>query len=111
MSIELEGGISRKDFLKLVAASTTALAIGPRKLDAMASEVGSGQHLPVVVIGGGLGGLSAAACLARRGFPVTLVEQHLKPAISMSRSTRRPARRVVCEPLWRRPASWRGSRR
>jgi hypothetical protein len=42
---------------------------------------------------------------------VTLVEQHLKPAISMSRSTRRPARRVVCEPLWRRPASWRGSRR
>ncbi len=79
MSSELEGGISRKDFLKLVAASTTALAIGPRKLDAMASEVGSRQHLPVVVIGGGLGGLSAAACLARRGFPVTLVEQHLKP--------------------------------
>jgi len=34
------------------------------------------EGLPVVVIGGGLGGLSAAAILARHGFPVTLVEQH-----------------------------------
>jgi prolycopene isomerase len=76
---ELEGGISRKDFLKLVAASTAALAFDPLKLDARAAEVGSRQQLPVVVIGGGLGGLSAAASLARRGFPVTLVEQHIKP--------------------------------
>jgi prolycopene isomerase len=76
---ELEGGISRKDFLKLVAASTAALAFDPRKLDAMAAEVGSRGQLPVVVIGGGLGGLSAAASLAHRGFPVTLVEQHIKP--------------------------------
>ena len=33
----------------------------------------------VVVIGGGLGGLSAAAIFARKGFPVTLVEQHDVP--------------------------------
>ncbi|NIN71967.1 MAG: NAD(P)-binding protein [Gemmatimonadetes bacterium] len=79
MSNELEGGISRKDFLKLVAASTAALAFDPLKLDAMAAGVGSRQHLPVVVIGGGLGGLSAAASLARSGFSVTLVEQHIKP--------------------------------
>ncbi|UCC75013.1 MAG: NAD(P)/FAD-dependent oxidoreductase [Gemmatimonadota bacterium] len=79
MVSELERGISRKDFLKLVAASTAALAIDPRQLDAMAAELGSKQLLPVIVIGGGLGGLSAAAHLARRGFPVTLVEQHIKP--------------------------------
>lgn len=79
MSSEFEGGISRKDFLKLVAASTAALAFDPLKLDAMARDVGSRRQLPVVVIGGGLGGLAAAACLARRGFPVTLVEQHIKP--------------------------------
>jgi len=79
LSRELDGGISRKDFLKLVAASTAALAFDPLKLDAMAARVGSRRQLPVVVIGGGLGGLSAAALLARSGFPVTLVEQHLKP--------------------------------
>jgi prolycopene isomerase len=62
-----------------VAASTAALAFDPLKLDAMAARVGSRRQLPVVVIGGGLGGLSAAALLARSGFPVTLVEQHLKP--------------------------------
>lgn len=79
MSSELECGISRKDFLKLVAASTAALAFDPLKLDAMAAGIRSRGELPVVVIGGGLGGLSAAASLARRGFPVTLVEQHIKP--------------------------------
>ena len=43
----------------------------------------------VVIIGGGLGGLSAAAILARKGFPVTLIEQHSKPggyATSFKRS-------------------------
>lgn len=72
-------GISRKEFLKLVAASTAALAIDWNKLEALAAEIGPKQKMPVVVIGGGLGGLSAAAHLARRGFPVTVVEQHFKP--------------------------------
>jgi len=72
-------GISRKEFLKLVAASTAALAIDWDKLEAFAAEIGPKQEMPVVVIGAGLGGLSAAAHLARRGFPVTLVEQHFKP--------------------------------
>lgn len=71
--------MSRQEFLKLVAASTAALAIDWGKLEALAAEIGPKQDLPVVVIGGGLGGLSAAAHLARRGFPVTLVEQHFKP--------------------------------
>lgn len=79
MSTEPKREISRSDFLKLVAASTAALTIDWRRLDAMPAELTSDEAGPVVVIGGGLGGLSAAACLARRGVPVTLVEQHIKP--------------------------------
>ncbi|PLX45626.1 MAG: hypothetical protein C0605_00580 [Hyphomicrobiales bacterium] len=34
-----------------------------------------GQTPSILIAGGGIGGLSAALCLARAGFPVTLVEQ------------------------------------
>jgi prolycopene isomerase len=79
VSTETRREISRSDFLKLAAASAAALAIDWRKVDAMAAEVTSDDSGPVVVIGGGLGGLAAAAYLAKRGVPVTLVEQHIKP--------------------------------
>jgi len=68
--------ISRRDFMKVAAATTAALAVDWNQLEAMAAKVGPKNEYPVVVIGGGLGGLSAAAHLARNGFPVTLVEQH-----------------------------------
>jgi prolycopene isomerase len=45
----------------------------------MAAKIENKEKLSVVVIGGGLGGLSAAAHLARHGFMVTLVEQHNIP--------------------------------
>jgi all-trans-retinol 13,14-reductase len=72
-------GISRKEFIQLSAAATAALTLDWRVIDALAGEVASATEGPVVVIGGGLGGLAAAAFLARRGTPVTLVEQHIKP--------------------------------
>jgi prolycopene isomerase len=79
MSSQPAGEISRKDFLKLAAAGAAALTFDWRELDAMEAELGPASYEPVVVIGGGLGGLTAAAHLARRGSPVTLVEQHFKP--------------------------------
>lgn len=72
-------GVSRKEFIQLAAAATAGLTINWKVLDALAAEVASGDAGPAVVIGGGLGGLAAAAFLARRGIPVTLVEQHIKP--------------------------------
>ena len=68
--------ISRRDFMKVAAATTAALAVDWNQLEALAAKVVNKKDYPVVVIGGGLGGLSAAAHLARNGFPVTLVEQH-----------------------------------
>ncbi len=61
--------ISRRDFMKVAAATTAALAVDWNQLEALAAKVGPKKEYPVVVIGGGLGGLSAAAHLARNGFP------------------------------------------
>ncbi|HOV86296.1 MAG TPA: NAD(P)/FAD-dependent oxidoreductase [Syntrophobacteraceae bacterium] len=70
--------ISRRDFMKTAAALAAGMTARWDVLEALAAGIPKGD-LPVVVIGAGLGGLSAAALLARNGFPVTLVEQHEKP--------------------------------
>lgn len=70
-------GLSRREFMWLAAAAAGSLGLGWTGLGELAAEVKKDQ--PVVVIGGGLAGLCAAAHLARSGFPVTLIEQHDKP--------------------------------
>src|SRR5438874_6454955 len=35
----------------------------------------SGNELPILIAGGGIGGLAAAYALARQGFPVRVLEQ------------------------------------
>lgn len=90
MSIKGDPCFSRRDFLRLAAATTAIMAVDWPRLEALAAKIGPKEELPVVVIGGGLGGLSAAAILARQGFPVTLVEQHDRPggyATSFDRET------------------------
>jgi phytoene dehydrogenase-like protein len=71
--------ICRRDFMKIAAAFTAGLTSHWSGLNGLAAGIESRDNMPVVVIGAGLGGLSAAALLARGGFPVTLVEQHDKP--------------------------------
>ena len=71
------GSISRRNFMKLAAAVSAGLNMDWTLPAAWAGPVRTDQ--PVVVIGAGLGGLSAGAVLARNGFPVTVVEQHEKP--------------------------------
>jgi all-trans-retinol 13,14-reductase len=79
MSKRNHPGVSRREFLMLTAATAGALTLDWARFNALADKIGPKEELPVVVIGGGLGGLSAAAILAGKGFPVTLVEQHDKP--------------------------------
>jgi len=62
--------------MKVAAATTAAVTFDWNQLEAIAAQIGPKSKFPIVVIGGGLGGLSAAAHLSRNGFPVTLVEQH-----------------------------------
>lgn len=79
MITDTNPSISRRQFVKLAAAATAALSVDWAGLEALAAEIASKKDLPVVVIGGGLGGLSAAAHLAKNGFAVSLVEQHDRP--------------------------------
>ena len=79
MSTKNHSSISRRQFIQLAAAATAALSVDWTRVKALAAAIEPKKDLPVVVIGGGLGGLSAAAHLAQNGFPVTLIEQHDRP--------------------------------
>lgn len=79
MSTKNQSSISRREFIQLAATATAALSVDWTRVKALAAAIEPKKDLPVVVIGGGLGGLSAAAHLAQNGFPVTLIEQHDRP--------------------------------
>ena len=79
MSTKNQSSISRREFIQLAATATAALSVDWTRVKALAAAIEPKKDLPVVVIGGGLGGLSAAAHLAQNGFPVTLIEQHGRP--------------------------------
>lgn len=70
---------SRREFIQTAAAVTAAVSVDWTRVKALAAAIEPKRDFPVVVIGGGLGGLSAAAHLANSGFPVTLIEQHDRP--------------------------------
>ncbi|MGD8898761.1 MAG: NAD(P)/FAD-dependent oxidoreductase, partial [Desulfobacterales bacterium] len=70
---------SRREFIQMVAAVTAAVSVDWTQVKGLAAAIEPKKDFPVVIIGGGLGGLSAAAHLAQSGFPVTLIEQHDRP--------------------------------
>ena len=79
MNGKISSKFSRREFIHLAAASAAALTVDWTRVKALAAAIEPKSDFPVVVIGGGLGGLSAAAHLAHNGFPVTLIEQHGRP--------------------------------
>jgi prolycopene isomerase len=66
---------SRRSFLAALGVGMGAAALDWEEIEALVSTVEDKSEYPVVVIGSGLGGLTAAAFLARKGFPVTVLEQ------------------------------------
>ena len=71
-----EPKISRRTFISTTAVAGLAMALDWDKINALAAKIQTKKDLPVVVIGAGLGGLCCGALLAKRDFPVTVVEQH-----------------------------------
>lgn len=68
--------VSRRTFLRAMAAGMAATAMDWAEIEALAATAEPKSNYPIVVIGAGLGGLTAAIYLARNGFPVTVIEHH-----------------------------------
>jgi phytoene dehydrogenase-like protein len=62
-----------------VATFLSATGTNWSRTEALAAKIESKSEYPVVVIGAGLGGLTAAAYFVKNGFPVTVMEQHNVP--------------------------------
>jgi prolycopene isomerase len=84
----LRSTATRRRFLGGAAAGVVASALDSRVLDAWAAEVDDRADFPIVVIGAGIGGLTAAAYAAKNGFPTTVIELGDRPggyAVSFER--------------------------
>src|SRR5437868_6071731 len=66
-------GCGRRAIRSVSRASASTLSI--RKASSMASRSSSKNKQPVIIAGGGIGGLAAALALARKGFKSIVLEQ------------------------------------
>ncbi|RLB87862.1 MAG: hypothetical protein DRH26_14720 [Deltaproteobacteria bacterium] len=71
--------LNRRRFLKTLVMASSAAAIDWTGMSAFAATITNKKDFPIVVIGGGLGGLVSAAYLSKYGFDVTLIERHYIP--------------------------------
>ena len=78
----------RRDFLKTILAGMPLLAWDWNAFPRGGQEKLAPGSYDAVVIGAGLGGLSAAAAFARQGFKVLVLEQHSVPGGFASAFTR-----------------------
>ena len=69
----------RRDFLKTLMAGTPFLAWDWNAFPRGGQDKTPPGSYDAVVIGAGLGGLSAAAAFARQGYKVLVLEQHSVP--------------------------------
>ena len=71
-----EKKISRRTFISTSAMAALAMTFNWGKINALAAKIQDKKDFPIVIIGAGIGGLCCGALLAKKGFPVTVVEQH-----------------------------------
>lgn len=95
-SILKEKGISRRDAMKMLGLSTAGLAVGSTSLDATTTLNASDAKGEVLIVGGGLSGMSTAARLksSASGINITVVEPE---AASVSYQ---PGQTLVGAGLW-----------
>ncbi len=71
--------LPRRDFLRMLAASFSAVAIDWEAFPVGPMSFLGDNEYDAIIIGSGLGGLSCAAAFARQGFKPLVIEQHDKP--------------------------------
>ncbi len=95
-SILKEKGISRRDAMKMMGLSTAGLAVGSSSLNATTTLQASDAKGEVLIVGGGLSGMSTAARLksSASGVNITVLEPE---AASVSYQ---PGQTLVAAGLW-----------
>ena len=69
----------RRDFVKTILAGIPMMSLDWDSVPRKTTSASAGPAWDAIVIGSGLGGLSAAAAFARQGFKALVLEQHTAP--------------------------------
>jgi len=69
----------RRDFVKTILAGIPLMALDWDSFPVKRAGQAAGAAWDAIIIGSGLGGLSAAAAFARQGFKALVLEQHTAP--------------------------------